>query len=69
MKTTLLEKCLEANKDTFIKLCRIGIEHPHLATRVLSLLETMATLPADAADIKVFMVKMLAGDRRRVSSR
>jgi hypothetical protein len=69
MKTTLLEKCLEANKDAFIKLCRIGIEHPHLATRVLSLLETMATLPADAADIKVFMVKMLAGDRRNVPAR
>jgi hypothetical protein len=69
MKTTLLEKCLETNKDAFIKLCRIGIEHPHLATRVLSLLEKMATLPADAADVEVFMVKMLAGDRRRVSSR
>jgi hypothetical protein len=69
MKTTLLEKCLEANKDAFIKLCRIGIEHPHLATRVLSLLEKMATLPADAADVKVFMVKMLAGDRRNVPAR
>jgi hypothetical protein len=69
MKTTLLEKCLEANKDAFIKLCRIGIEHPHLATRVLSLLEKMATLPADAADVKVFMVKMLAGDQRNVPAR
>jgi hypothetical protein len=69
MEKTLLQKCLETDRNSFIKLCRIGIEHPHLAARVLSLIEKMATLPDDAADIKVFMVKMLAGDRRRVSSR
>jgi hypothetical protein len=69
MEKTLLQKCLETDRNAFIKLCRIGIERPHLATRVLSLIEKMATLPDDAADVKVFMVKMLAGDRRNVSSR
>jgi hypothetical protein len=69
MKKTLLQKCLETDRNSFIKLCRIGIEYPHLAARVLSLIEKMATLPDDAADINIFMVTMLAGDRRRVSSR
>jgi hypothetical protein len=69
MGKTLLQKCLETDRNSFIKLCRIGIEHPRLAARVLSLIEKMATLPADAADVKVFMVKMLAGDRRNVPAR
>lgn len=69
MKKTLLEKCLEQDRDAFVKLCRIGIEHPHLAVKVLTLLEKMATMPEDAVDLQFFMVKMKLGERRNVPAR
>jgi hypothetical protein len=68
MKKTLLEKCLERDRSAFVKLCRIGIEHPHLAVKVLTLLEKMATMPEDAADIQVFVAKMELGGRRKANT-
>jgi len=39
-------------------LCRIGIEYPHLAPKVLILLEKMAQMSEDAADLDTFIKKM-----------
>jgi len=55
MNRTLLQKCLEDYPEYFLKLCRIGIEHPHLAPRVLSLLEKMATMTEDMADLDALL--------------
>lgn len=67
---SLLEKCLRQYPDYFIKLCRIGIEYPHLAPKVLILLEKMAQMSEDAADLDTFMVKLQQrGERRDVSAR
>jgi hypothetical protein len=68
MKKTLLEKCLEQDRSAFVKLCRIGIEHPHLAVKVLTLLEKMATMSEDAADIQVFVAKMELSRRHKAST-
>lgn len=67
---SLLEKCLRQYPDYFIKLCRIGIEYPHLAPKVLVLLEKMAQMSEDAADLDTFMVKLQQrGERRDVPAR
>ena len=67
---SLLEKCLRQYPDYFIKLCRIGIEYPHLAPKVLILLEKMAQMSEDAADLDTFMVKLQQrGERRDVPAR
>jgi hypothetical protein len=69
MRKTLLEKCLEQDKSAFVKLCRIGIEHPHLAIKVLTLLEKMATMPEDAVDSQIFVAKLGVGGQRKSSTR